>query len=120
MAGLLIEYFVLDSELRSVRSREPLMKNFQRSHMEAIHLFHAQHTAIMQETTVRIIPKRLASKMHNDPMSAGFSGTPKLDSHTLRILRKLRATEAKASQTRRQLARRKAGPRVHESRSPSN
>ncbi|MYF40586.1 MAG: IS110 family transposase, partial [Rhodothermaceae bacterium] len=45
-AGLLTECFVLDSELRSVRSlmrsREALMKNLHRSKMQAIHFLHVR------------------------------------------------------------------------------
>ena len=45
-AGLLTECFVLDSELRSVRSlmrsREALIKNLHRSKMQAIHFLHAR------------------------------------------------------------------------------
>lgn len=45
-AGLLTECFILDSELRSVRSlmrsREALMKNLHRSKMQAVHFLHSR------------------------------------------------------------------------------
>lgn len=41
-AGFLTECFVLDLELRSVRSREELMKNLHRYKMEAIDFLHAR------------------------------------------------------------------------------